>query len=216
MCLLPYQKYVAYSWRSSSWMIPCCLSWLKNLTLLGCFMKRGSHVWDYLSFLTHWGRVTHICVSKLTIIGSDNGLSPGQRQAIIWTTGGILLIGPLGTNFSEIVIETLTPWLVTIVFEMFIHCCLSFLFVYHMNSGSSTGMWELLGFVYCSELQSGKMAAVSNSLTFCKSLMVSLYWNYCWNIGQSWFCSSSMAIKALKCFLIFHATLSYYESRRYY
>ena len=52
--------------------------------------------------LTHWGRVTHICVGKLTIIGSDNGLSPGRRQAIIWTNAGILLIGPLGTNFSEI------------------------------------------------------------------------------------------------------------------
>ena len=55
--------------------------------------------------LTHWGRVTHICVGKLTIIGSDNGLSPGRRQAIIWTNAGILLIGPLGTNFSEILIE---------------------------------------------------------------------------------------------------------------
>ena len=33
--------------------------------------------------ITHWGRVTHICVSNLTIIGSDNGLSPGRRQAII-------------------------------------------------------------------------------------------------------------------------------------
>ena len=52
--------------------------------------------------LTHWGRVTHICVVKLTIIGSDNGLSPGRRQAIIWTNAGILLIGPLGTNFIEI------------------------------------------------------------------------------------------------------------------
>ena len=51
---------------------------------------------------THWGRVTHICVSKLTIIGSDNGLSPGRRQAIIWTNAGILLIRTLGTNFSEI------------------------------------------------------------------------------------------------------------------
>ena len=55
--------------------------------------------------LTHWGRVTHICVSKLTIIGSDNGLSPGRRQAIIWTNAGILLIGSLGTNFNEISIE---------------------------------------------------------------------------------------------------------------
>ena len=49
--------------------------------------------------------MTHICVSKLTIIGSDNGLSPGQREAIIWTNDGILLIRPLGTNFSEIWIE---------------------------------------------------------------------------------------------------------------
>ena len=58
-----------------------------------------------MTCLTHWGRVTHICVSKLTIIGSDNGLSPGRRQAIIWTNAGILLIGPLRTNFSEIFIE---------------------------------------------------------------------------------------------------------------
>ena len=55
--------------------------------------------------LTHWGLVTHICVSKPTIIGSDNGLSPGRRQAIIWTNAGILLIRPLGTNFNEIFIK---------------------------------------------------------------------------------------------------------------
>ena len=61
---------------------------------------------DYLE-LTHWGRETHICVSKLTIIASDNGLSPGWRQAIIWTNVRILLIGPLGTNFGEILIEFL-------------------------------------------------------------------------------------------------------------
>ena len=55
-----------------------------------------------VSILTHWGRVTHICVSKLTSIGSDNGLSPVPRQATIWTTAGILLIWTLGTNSSEI------------------------------------------------------------------------------------------------------------------
>ena len=49
----------------------------------------------------------HICVGKLTIIASDNGLSPDRRQAIIWTNAGLLLIGPLGTNFSEILIEIL-------------------------------------------------------------------------------------------------------------
>ena len=55
-----------------------------------------------MTSLTHWGRVTHICVSKLTIIGADNGLSPGRHQAIIWTNAGILLIRTSGTNFSEI------------------------------------------------------------------------------------------------------------------
>ena len=65
----------------------------------------GKLVWFYCwcNGLTHWGRVTHICVSKLTIIGSDNGLSPGRRQAIIWTNAWILLIWTLGTNFSEII-----------------------------------------------------------------------------------------------------------------
>ena len=57
---------------------------------------------------THWGRVTHIWVGNLVIIGSDNGLSPVRRQAIIWTNAGKLLIWPLGTNFSEFLIEILT------------------------------------------------------------------------------------------------------------
>ena len=61
---------------------------------------QGCLVWTHCG-LTHWGRVTHICVGKLTIIGSDNGLSPGRRQAIIWTNAEIMLIRPL-ENFSEI------------------------------------------------------------------------------------------------------------------
>ena len=44
----------------------------------------------------------HICVSKLAINGSDDGLSLGRHQAISWTNAGIPLIGPLGTNLSEI------------------------------------------------------------------------------------------------------------------
>ena len=48
--------------------------------------------WDHCKefVLTHWGRVTHICVNILTIIGSDNG---------------ILLIWTLGTNVGEILRE---------------------------------------------------------------------------------------------------------------
>ena len=57
-----------------------------------------------INVLTHWGRVTHIRIRKLTTIGSDNGFSPGRRQAIIWTNAGILVIGPLGTKVIEILI----------------------------------------------------------------------------------------------------------------
>ena len=56
-----------------------------------------------LPFFLGW--LTHICVSKLTIIGSDNGLSPGRSQAIIWINAGILLIWAVGTNFSETLSE---------------------------------------------------------------------------------------------------------------
>ena len=56
------------------------------------------------SVLTHWGWVTHICISKLTINDSDNGLLSGLCQTIIWTNAEILLVVPLGTKFSKILI----------------------------------------------------------------------------------------------------------------
>ena len=65
-------------------------------------------VYPSVTLTTHWGQVTHLCVINLTIICSDNGLSPGRRHAIIWTNAGILSIGTLETNFSEILIEILT------------------------------------------------------------------------------------------------------------
>ena len=52
----------------------------------------------------------HICIRKLVIIGSDNALSHGWCQAIIWANGEILLIGPLGTNVSKIWIRIHTFW----------------------------------------------------------------------------------------------------------
>ena len=55
--------------------------------------RRQAIVWAYMhhAALNHWGRTMHIFVNKLTI-----------NQAIIWTNDGILVIGPLGINFSEI------------------------------------------------------------------------------------------------------------------
>ena len=78
----------------------------KSSGKLEALMKQLPVTWSNVTArLTHWGQATHICVSKLTIIVSDNGLSPGRRQAIIWSNAGLLLTGPLGTNFSEILIE---------------------------------------------------------------------------------------------------------------
>ena len=66
-----------------------------------------------------WGHHVEFCVWKIghyfwrrvyasvkcAIIGSDNGLSPSRRQAIIQTNARILLIRPLGINLSELLIE---------------------------------------------------------------------------------------------------------------
>ena len=89
-----------------------CLKWhgdagfLVNLTLW-CLLT--IIVKSFVDVLNSLGPSdAFICVSKLNIIGSDDGLSPIRRQAIIWTTAGILLIRPLRTNFSEIFIEVYT------------------------------------------------------------------------------------------------------------
>ena len=58
----------------------------------------------YCVYVTNAVRVNSlrpIAFSKLTIIGSDNGLSPGRRQVIIWTNVGILLTERLGTHFGD-------------------------------------------------------------------------------------------------------------------
>ena len=120
-------SYVVNLWDSSLWWIVSC-KWKINLvpvrflaiTSLQTMHMPQQHscyaMYKHLSDLcvkllmtasyciTHWGWVKHIFVSKLTIVGSNNGLSPGRRQAIIWTNVGMLSIGPLGINFSEILI----------------------------------------------------------------------------------------------------------------
>ena len=108
MCIREHKR-----WPLNKWVF-----FFQSITLFSNIVPRNCdiYVWNWSKTvviwwavlplmalcLTHWGRVTHICVGNLTIIGPDDGLSPGRRQAIIWTNAGILLIGPWGTNFSEI------------------------------------------------------------------------------------------------------------------
>ena len=98
--------------NTANWTLRNKLQWIAThiFSFKKMHLKISSAKWRpfclCFNVLTHWGRVTHICVCKLAINGSDNGLSPGRRQAIIWTNDGIMLVGPLGTNFSEISIVT--------------------------------------------------------------------------------------------------------------
>ena len=49
--------------------------------------------------------MTHVCVNKLAIIGTDNGFLPGRCQGSIWNDAGILLIRFIGAHFNEILSE---------------------------------------------------------------------------------------------------------------
>ena len=109
-----YLGFNAHLHASLIYIIAFNMSNLIHKSMLRIFAVSNKNV---LNTLTHWGRVTHICVSNLTIIGSDNGLSPDRRQAIIWTNSGILLTGPLGTNFSEILIQNSKSFIQENAFE---------------------------------------------------------------------------------------------------
>ena len=93
---------LGYHWANG--ILNFCCSYFPD-QVCKLLMSVVRHKPTKILWLTHWGRETKICVGFLTIIGSDNGLSPGRRQAIIGTNVGILLIGTLETNFSEILIE---------------------------------------------------------------------------------------------------------------
>ena len=124
--------------------------------------------------LTHWGRVTHTCVGKLTIIGSDNGLSPERRQAIIWTNAGILLIGPLETNFSEILIEIQTFSLKKIHLKMSSAKCCSFHLGLNVLSHG--------GLVRAYDVHSSWSASIQVMVCWLKT--PSHYLNQCWLVDN--------------------------------
>ena len=75
--------------------------------------------------LSHWNRMTHTCISKITIIGSDNGLSPGQCQAIFWTNAGILSNpgNKFQWNLNEIHTFSLKEMHLKMPFAKWLHFC---------------------------------------------------------------------------------------------
>ena len=105
VCIMDFRKRTGFAKNVSVATILSVIDFWHYIThvILFATQLQRCFPWTWLCMLT-----SHICVGKLAIIGSGNGLSPGRRQAIIWINAGILLIGPLGTNISEISIEILT------------------------------------------------------------------------------------------------------------
>ena len=105
-CRQATSHYPSQGWPSSMW--PCGVIRPQWVKISKQFVPKANKKWSlvsiYIYHLTHWGQVTHICVSKTSTLSSDNGLSPGQHQVIIWNNAGRLLIGPLGSNICEILI----------------------------------------------------------------------------------------------------------------
>ena len=81
VCVMAKWPSMMAQWHANAFHITVphyCSAWLprmerKGYESTGCF--------TYSMTLTHWGRVTHNCVSKLTTIVSNNGLSP-DRQSV--------------------------------------------------------------------------------------------------------------------------------------
>ena len=86
-----YFEFIHVRWGSGKTKyvpIPYLHGWIARVNMCCTSMAIWTiymYLWPW-SHLTHWGRVTHICVGNLTIIGSDNGLSLNQCWNIVnWT-----------------------------------------------------------------------------------------------------------------------------------
>ena len=129
----------------------------------------------------------HIYICKLTSMGSDNGLAPGWRQAINWTNDGIFLIGCLGTNFSEILIETHTFSFKKMHFKMlsgkwwlFCFCLHVLTFHWELTLWASTDNWHWA-------LVSEVAGCWTNNKLFSKAMMADIPWHIVVSLAYDYF-----------------------------
>ena len=120
------------------------------------------------------------------IIGSDNGLSPGRRQAILWPNAGILLFGPFGTNFSGILIGiqtfSLRKMYLKISFAKWHSFCLGLILLgksfQSVNSGQSTMSVTLLRLFRNCSVQLIRLHILSNHDKWSVSTCFIIYFEY--------------------------------------
>ena len=116
-----------------------------------------------------------IYVSNLTSTGSDNGLSPGRRQTIIWSNAGILLIGHFKLKLqtqNKLKMATILSWPQCVNYECIVH-----------GKKLSMMRWKQYSYYWallCGESTGHQSIPSTNGLQ-CKKLMFSLlsFWINC-------------------------------------
>ena len=88
-------QFLSINFCSQVWQVKSFTSNKKNVILSKPFKQHFINISVlYTSINSLRPSDAYGCVSKLTIIGSDNGLSPRRHQAIIWINAGILKLDP--------------------------------------------------------------------------------------------------------------------------
>ena len=136
--------------------------------------------------LTHWSRVTHIWVNKPNIV-SDNGLSPAPSPATTRTNDGILLIGPLGTNFSEILVEIHIFCFKKMHLKMSSGKCCPYCLGLNVLTNVLTSIYRNVKFSQVNGLQ---LSMIHISCTVCQGPI--------W-AEPCWYCFSTLEIHLAKC-----------------
>ena len=133
--------------------------------------------------------MTCICISKLTITGSNNALLPGQCQVIIWTNAAILLTGPLGTNFSEILITIYTYLLTKMHFKMLSTKWWPFwVGLTAWTAGKATADGSMVpitshnknqSYFHCFSKQNSSPDLILNDLPYCTNVLFTIFHHTC-------------------------------------
>ena len=91
---------------SSAYNNEICLMYFRGVVWIYWCIANASLSTNYTYVaLTYWDRVTHICVVNQPSLFGIMACQKGRRQAIVWSSAVILLIGPLETIFREILFE---------------------------------------------------------------------------------------------------------------
>ena len=142
------------------------------------------NAWNHLPQCRISASVNSVC------IGSNNGLSPDRRQAIIWTNAGILLIRPIGKDISEIRIKMSSgKWRIFCPGEMHMKYYPNRSFLQSTSNGINGNLWYQLDNNVDGVMQKcgNSGASAGELLQFCTEPLM-----WCSGLFNSWITVNSL------------------------